>query len=102
MAANLAQLQAQLAALQAENASLKEQSTKRNTLTFKVSEKGALAVYGLQRFPVTLYAEQWDRLFAVIEPLKQFRVANAAQFSSKADKVSVANVEGTVVASRIG
>jgi len=41
-------------------------------LLFKVSEKGGVSVYGLGRFPVTLYAEQWDRLLAAVEELRAF------------------------------
>jgi hypothetical protein len=41
-------------------------------LTFKVSEKGAVSVYGLGRFPVTLYAEQWDKLLAAVDDLRAF------------------------------
>ena len=47
--------------LEAENASLKEQN-KRNGLKMKVSQKGAVSVYGMGRFPVTLYADQWRRI----------------------------------------
>jgi len=42
------------------------------SLSCKVSEKGALSVYGLQRMPVTLYAEQWERLLAFAEEIKSF------------------------------
>jgi hypothetical protein len=45
-------------------------------LTFKVSEKGALSVYGLQRMPVTLYVGQWERLFAQRDALAAFIKAN--------------------------
>jgi len=41
-------------------------------LSCKVSPKGALSVYGLQRMPVTLYAEQWERLFAFVDEMKAF------------------------------
>ena len=52
-------------------------------LSLKVSEKGALSVYGLQRMPVTLYSEQWERLLAFSDDIRKFLVANAAQFSHK-------------------
>jgi hypothetical protein len=42
----------------------------------KVSEKGAVSVYGLGRFPVTLYKEQWEKLLAMAEQIKQFMVEN--------------------------
>ena len=59
--------------------------TARGTLSLKVSEKGALAVYGLGRFPVTLYKEQWLRLLdeAVITGLRKFIADNAALLKSK-------------------
>ena len=45
---------------------------KRGTLYCKVSEKGAVSVYGLQRMPVTLYVEQWQRLLDFAEEIRQF------------------------------
>ncbi len=45
---------------------------KRGSLYCKVSEKGAVSVYGLQRMPVTLYVEQWERLLAFADDLKKF------------------------------
>lgn len=53
-------------------------------LTCKVSEKGALCVYGLGRFPVTLYASQWDRLLKHSETIKAFMVQNADRLATKA------------------
>tara|TARA_R100001510_G_C7642118_1_gene199710 strand:+ start:125 stop:385 length:261 start_codon:yes stop_codon:yes gene_type:complete len=47
--------------LETENANLKE-AQKRNGLKMKVSQKGAISVYGMGRFPVTLYADQWKRI----------------------------------------
>jgi hypothetical protein len=45
---------------------------KRGTLYCKVSEKGAISVYGLQRMPVTLYVEQWERLLGFADEIRQF------------------------------
>lgn len=60
-------------------------------LSFKVSEKGGVSVYGLQaRFPVTLYGEQWERLIAQMDELKAFMVANKSKLSTKADKKAAA------------
>ena len=56
-----AELLARLNILEAENETLKEQN-KKNGLKMKVSQKGAVSVYGMGRFPVTLYADQWKRL----------------------------------------
>ena len=55
------QLLERLNILEAENANLKE-AQKRNGLKMKVSQKGAISVYGMGRFPVTLYADQWKRI----------------------------------------
>ncbi len=56
---------------------------KRGALYCKVSEKGALSVYGLQRMPVTLYVEQWDRLLEFTDELKQFIKDHASDFKRK-------------------
>src|SRR5437588_2596321 len=45
---------------------------KRGTLYCKVSEKGAISIYGLQRMPVTLYVEQWEKLLNFAEEIRQF------------------------------
>jgi hypothetical protein len=60
-------LQAQLDALKAENAALKAKAAARNNraLSWKVSEKGAISIYGMGRFPVTLYWSQIQKLNAV-------------------------------------
>lgn len=52
-------------------------------LSLKVSEKGALSVYGLGRFPVTLYASQWTRLLAAVDELKGFIEANKGALAEK-------------------
>jgi hypothetical protein len=56
---------------------------KRGALYCKVSEKGAISVYGLQRMPVTLYVEQWTRLLEFADDLKQFMQDNDAQLKRK-------------------
>jgi len=53
-------------------------------LTLRVSEKGALSVYGLGAWPVTLYSSQWDRLIEAIPKVKAFLVENKDKFSTKA------------------
>jgi hypothetical protein len=56
-------------------------------LHFKVSDKGAVSVYGLQaRFPVTLYGDQWKRLLAHREQLEAFMAANQSKLSTKPAK----------------
>lgn len=57
------------------------------SLTFKISEKGAVSVYGLNaRFPVSLYAEQWERLLGAADELKAFLKANADKLPAKSDR----------------
>jgi len=74
-----------LARLEAENKQLREQmeSRKSGQLRLKVSEKGGLSVYGLGRFPVTLYKEQWIRLLDYAEEIKKFLKENDALLKAK-------------------
>ena len=74
-------LLAELAALKAENERLKQK--KNTSISMKVSEKGAVSVYGLGRFPVTLYQEQWIKLVSLSEEIKQFIDDNKAQLKVK-------------------
>ena len=75
----------QIAWYQAENARLKAAKSVGGKLTLKVSEKGAMSVYGVGRFPVTLYRAQWERLLAdeQVKVMKSFLAANAASLSEK-------------------
>jgi hypothetical protein len=74
-----------LARLEAENKALKDQIEQRKPgqLRLKISEKGGLSVYGLGRFPVTLYKEQWKRLLEHAEEIKTFLEQNEQQLKSK-------------------
>lgn len=74
-------VQAELARLRAENERLKQGG--RGKLAMKVSEKGALSVYGMGRFPVTLYKEQWLRLLSMAEEIKAFVEANQGSLKTK-------------------
>jgi len=56
---------------------------KGTTLRLKVSEKGAVSVYGLGRFPVTLYLEQWDKLLSHADELRAFIEANKDTLKTK-------------------
>lgn len=74
-------LQEQINRLKAENEALKQ---KRNSaVSLKVSEKGAVSVYGLGRFPVTLYQEQWKKLLALSEDIKAFIEENQSKLKVK-------------------
>jgi hypothetical protein len=72
---------AELERLRAENAALKKTSSK--GLSLKVSEKGGLSVYGLGRFPVTLYKEQWVKLLDMSDDIRAFINANDAALKTK-------------------
>lgn len=74
-------VQAELERLRTENERLKKAG--RSKLALKVSEKGAVSVYGMGRFPVTLYKEQWLKLLAMAEDIKSFIEANDASLKSK-------------------
>jgi hypothetical protein len=74
-----------LARLEAENQALREQVEQRKMgqLRLKVSEKGGLSLYGLGRFPVTLYKEQWGRLLDYADEIRSFLKANDQQLKAK-------------------
>ncbi|MCC6131168.1 MAG: hypothetical protein IT186_14720 [Acidobacteria bacterium] len=74
-------LKAELERLKAENENLKRARSK--GLSMKISEKGALSVYGLGRFPVTLYKEQWIRLLDSADDVRSFIAENAEGLKSK-------------------
>ena len=73
---------AELERLRAENAHLKSKKTA-GELSLKISEKGGLSVYGLGRFPVTLYKEQWRKLLGKAEEIETFLRENDTQLKSK-------------------
>jgi len=78
MAAEIARLQAQVAEKDAE---LKASRERRVYL--KVSDKGAVSLYGLGRFPVTLYVEQWETILNMGDEIKTFMADNAAKLKRK-------------------
>ena len=75
------QMMAQIEALTAANAALKAQAKPSGLI--KVSAKGAVSVYGLGRFPITLYASQWEQLHGRMDSVKEFIIANASVLASK-------------------
>jgi hypothetical protein len=76
-----AEMLAELEKLKAENAALKSRSGR--PVSMKVSEKGGLSVYGLGRFPVTLYQEQWLKLLDLADEIRAFIQANQAVLKKK-------------------
>jgi hypothetical protein len=73
--------QDELERLRKENEALKKGAS--SGIRMKVSEKGAVSVYGMGRFPVTLYKEQWLRLLDMSADIRAFIAANEAQLKSK-------------------
>jgi hypothetical protein len=74
-------LQAELERLKAENAALKARATR--GISIKVSEKGGVSVYGLGRFPVTLYKEQWAKLLDMADDIRAFIREHEAELKTK-------------------
>lgn len=74
-------LRAELERLRQENESLKNRATSRVSL--KVSEKGGVSVYGLGRFPVTLYKEQWVKLLDMGDEIRSFIATHDSELKSK-------------------
>jgi predicted component of type VI protein secretion system len=75
------ELRAELEKLKAENAALKSRPAR--SVSMKVSEKGGLSVYGLGRFPVTLYQEQWLKLLDLAEEIRAFIKENEPRLKKK-------------------
>ncbi len=77
------QMKEELERLRAENERLKGQRAR--GVSLKVSEKGGVSVYGLGRFPVTLYKEQWSRLLDMADEIRGFMKEHDAQLKTKPD-----------------
>ena len=76
-----AELKAELEKLKAENQALKARGSK--GVSMKVSEKGGVSIYGLGRFPVTLYQEQWLKLLDLADDIRAFIKENEGQLKKK-------------------
>jgi hypothetical protein len=76
-------LQAEVERLRAENERLKNQRGR--SVSLKVSEKGGVSVYGLGRFPVTLYKEQWAKLLAMSDEIKSFIKEHDSELKAKGE-----------------
>ena len=74
-------VQSELERLRAENAVLKARGTR--GVSLKVSEKGGVSVYGLGRFPVTLYKEQWTKLLDMADDLRAFIAEHDGELKAK-------------------
>jgi hypothetical protein len=76
-------LKAELERLRAENERLKQSKTR--AISLKVSDKGGVSVYGLGRFPVTLYKEQWSKLLDMADEIRAFIKENDARLKTKGE-----------------
>lgn len=74
-------LRAELERLRAENEKLKSRGVR--GLSLKVSEKGAVSLYGVGRFPVTLYKEQWRKILGMAAEIEEFIQKNDASLKAK-------------------
>ena len=74
-------LKAELERLRRENDALKKGRSE--GVRMKISEKGALSVYGMGRFPVTLYKEQWLKLLSMSDEIRAFIAENEARLKAK-------------------
>lgn len=77
-------LKAELEKLRAENEQLKRRQTR--GVSLKVSEKGGVSVYGMGRFPITLYKEQWLKLLEMADEIRGFIRENEATLKAKEPK----------------
>ena len=75
------ELKAELERLRKENAALRRGTS--SGIRIKVSEKGAVSIYGMGRFPVTLYKEQWLKLLDISDEIRAFIAANESQLKAK-------------------
>ena len=75
------EMKAELERLRNENAALKKGAA--TGITMKVSEKGGLSVYGMGRFPITLYKEQWLKLMDMSDAIRSFIAANDTTLKTK-------------------
>jgi hypothetical protein len=83
LAMNESDLKAELERLKAENDRLKAAGSR--GVSLKVSEKGGLSVYGLGRFPVTLYKEQWTKLLDMAQDIRAFIKDNESRLKTKGE-----------------
>ncbi len=74
-------LKAELERLRAENEQLKQKSS--HAMSLKISDKGGVSVYGLGRFPVTLYKEQWVKVLDMADEIRAFLKENDAKLKTK-------------------
>lgn len=77
-------VQEELERLRAENAALKERSSK--ALRLQVSAKGGVSLYGIRRFPVTFYVEEWNRILEMGDEIKSYMNEHASELKTKGSR----------------
>ena len=77
-------MKAELERLRAENTKLKQRGSR--GVSMKVSEKGGVSIYGLGRFPVTLYKEQWEKLLDMADDIRSFIQENHGKLKIKGEE----------------
>ena len=78
-----AEMAQRIAELEASKTALEAKLAVKRTISLKIGAKGGLSVYGLGRFPVTLYGSQWSELFKNRERIEQFMVEHATELAAK-------------------
>ena len=81
MSENETDLQAELERLRAENEALK--ANEKKSLRLQVSQKGGVSLYGIRRFPITFYADEWDTLFGMTDDIRSFIAKHDAELKRK-------------------
>jgi len=76
-------MRAELERLRRENEALKQQKSVPRAVALKVSQKGAVSLYGLGRFPVTLYKEQWEKVLEMADEIRRFLAEHDAELKRK-------------------
>jgi hypothetical protein len=84
-------MKAELERLRAENSRLKQRGSR--GVSMKVSEKGGVSIYGLGRFPVTLYKEQWEKLLDMSDDIRAFILENGSKLKIKEDESAAAKLK---------
>jgi len=77
------EMRAELERLRRENETLKQGQGPGRSVQLKVSQKGAVSLYGLGRFPVTLYKEQWERILGMADEIRRFLEDHDAELKKK-------------------
>jgi hypothetical protein len=79
----LADMARLLDAMRAENAALKDKAKAQAKASLKVSDKGGVSLYGMGRFPITLYHDQWERVLGMANEIREFIADNRSMLKSK-------------------